>query len=639
MQRRHFLQGIGAVGAASMAPFALAEAASGASPIAASDGVLVLITMSGGCDSLDYVVPIANSSYYQAREGLAIPAASTHAIDASRGLHPALSAVKERWDRGQVAIIEGVGDPAGNLSHFDNAARVMAGRTGEGVRSSGWLGRYMDELPQSTGPYYGISFGSSVPLDSLGNRRKAVGLHTRHNFLSNPRTADEFDSRQINAFGSFGASGRGRGELTDLIAQANLDAVQLGNDVAPLFNPDLPSGELASQMVMAARLINANLGIRVLSLNFGDFDGHARHRSHHDEGMTELNDGIQKFLDELDYEFLDQVMLLTTTEFGRRVRPNNSGGTDHGAAATYMAIGTQVKGGIYGQSPSLTNLDSHHNLRVHTDYRSVYATVLDTWLKSDSFDILGGNYENLGFTHAPATVDPGPHPSFAAGLERRDQVIRLYLAYFLRMPDSSGLDYWIGQRMRGASLDAVSNALSGSPEFMSRYGQLSNRDFVKLVYRNVLNRSADAPGENFWTSELDRGVQRGQVMTGFSDSTEYRGNTANRIADFDVSGPIARLYHAYFLRAPERGGRDYWNSTGRPLGEVSQAFAESAEFQGRYGALTNAEFVSLIYQNVLKRPAEGTGFSFWTGQLDQGLSRGGIMVHFSEAPEFIAQFA
>ncbi len=638
LNRRHFLQSIGALGAASMLPLKFAEMAAAATPVGPKDGIIVLITMNGGCDGLDLVVPIDDGTYYQRRSGMAIPAASTHQISASHGLHPALSRVKERWDQGQVAVIEGVGDPNGNMSHVDNMARLKAGQTGERTRTTGWLGRYVDGLPGANTGFPAISFGASIPLDSIGTLVKATGLRTQYNRLVDPRTAEPWDRRHILAMQSFGLSTTGKGPLADLLGRASYDAVEMASDLAPLYSPDLPEGDLAGQMVMAARLINANLGIRVLSLSFGDFDGHANQRAMYEQGMAELDDGVDRFLTELNFDFMDRVMILTTTEFGRRLQANRSGGTDHGTAATYLAIGSQVKGGIYGQRPSLTNLDADRNLRIEVDYRSVYGTILERWLRADSAQILGANYEDLDFTHAPATVDPGPHPAYASGLERRNQLIRLYLAYFLRMPEASGLDYWVGRRMSGASIDAVSSAFAGSPEFRRAYGELSNSAFVRLVYNNVLERNADASGLGFWSSELDRGVSRGQVMTGFSDSKEYRAKTGMQIDEFDRSGPVARLYRAYFLRAPERSGRDYWSSSGKPLGAISQAFAESPEFQNRYGSLSNADFVSLVYRNVLNRPAEGEGLAFWTAQLDAGSLRGDMMVQFSESAEFIASF-
>ncbi len=638
LKRRHFLQSMGAVGAVSMLPLALADMAEAATPVGPSDGILLLITMNGGCDALDLVVPINDGTYYSKRSGLAVPAGSTHQIDANHGLHPELGAIKTRWDAGQVAVIEGVGDPAGNLSHFDNMARIMAARTGEGVRRTGWLGRYIDGLAGGNSAFHGVSFGGSVPLDSQGARRQATALRANDNNLVNPNTADDWERNHILALQSFGQSSTGRGEIADLVGRASYDAVQMAYSVAPLYSPELPEGDLAGQMVMAARLINANLGIRVFSLNFGDFDGHANHRSLHDDGMRELNQGIEAFFSELAYGYLDQVMVLTTSEFGRRVQPNRSGGTDHGSAATYLAIGTQIKGGIYGAAPSLTDLDEHRNMRISVDYRAVYGTVLDRWLNADSGQILGGSYEDLDFTHAPASVDPGPRPSFLAGLERRDQIIRLYLAYFLRMPDTAGLDFWIGRRIGGASLAGISTAFAESPEFRSTYGNLSNSGFAKLVYQNVLGREPDSEGLAFWTSELDRGVSRGNVMIGFSDSAEYRTRVAPQIAEFDRTGPLARLYYAYFLRSPDREGRDYWNSTGKSVGEISQAFSESAEFTNRYGALSNTDFVALVYRNVLDREPEPAGHQYWTRHVDRGLSRGAVMVQFSESPEFVTSF-
>ncbi len=639
LSRRNFLQATGAVAGATMVPMWLADEAHAVQPLGSTDGILVLVTMDGGCDGLTLVAPINDGTYYDTRGGLAVPAASSLQLDAAHGLHPRLPVVKQMWDTGQVAVIEGVGDPQGNLSHFNMMARIETAKANNGAQTSGWLGRYIDGLPGGADPFHGIAFGHRVPLVGQGNVRQTTVIPTDGGGLLVRSDLSDAARRQLDAWSSFGAASSGLGALGDSLAQSGSSAIELAAHLAPRYEPGLPEGELASQMALAARLINANLGVRVFTINYGDFDGHANHNQLHEDGLAELNDGLAVFFDTLQAEWADQTMVVTTTEFGRRFKANNSGGTDHGSATTMLAIGSQVNGGFYGQTPSLTTLDNHRNLIPTVDYRAVYGTIVDQWLSGDQQQVIGANYENLGFVAAPATKAAPAPPSIATGIEVRDQVFRLYRAYFRRDPDAPGLEYWVGERAKGVSIDDVSNAFAGSAEFATIYGALGNDGFVDLVYQNVLGRGGDASGRSFWIEQLDSGMSRGRVMVGFSDSAEFRSQVAPVIQSWDRLGPIARLYQAYFRRLPDSGGLQYWTSTGMPLAQISQAFADSPEFQTVYGALSNQEFVNLVYTNVMDRRGDAGGVSYWTGELDTGASRGRIMVGFSESPEFIGRFA
>ena len=636
VSRRRFLQATGAVAGASLLPMWMAEHAAAATPYADSDGILVVVNMSGGCDPLEMVAPINDGSYYDQRGGIALAAASTLPIDGASGLHPALTTVKSMWDTGQVAIIEGVGDPAGNLSHFDMTARMMAGNANLSSQTSGWLGRYLDGLP---GPstFNGVTVGHRVPLVVQGRYKTATTVPESGSGLVVREAVDPWVGRELDAMASFGNGSR-PGPWADALGDSSAQAIEVSGKLAPVFASELPEGDLALQMELAARLINANLGVRVFSLDFGDFDGHADHARLHQDGFYEFDDALARFFNTLDRRFADQTMVLTTTEFGRRVNANRSGGTDHGAAATYLAIGSQVNPGRFGARPSLTDLDRHGNLKPQVDFRSVYGTVLTDWLDADQAEVLGANYPNLGFTAGPAQKAVPAAPAVATGLETRDQVFRLYLAYFRRTPETSGIEFWMGQRKSGMSIEDISAAFAGSEEFRSAYGALSNSDFVQLVYNNVLGRNADGDGLTYWSGQLDEGLSRGRVMLGFSDSPEYRSQAASVIAEWDTYGPVARLYQAYFLRAPDTDGLQYWTSTTQPIATISQAFAESPEFATRYGSLSNRAFVELVYENVIGRAGEAEGVNFWTSSLDGGNSRGAVMVGFSESQEFIGRF-
>lgn len=233
---------------------------------------------------------------------------------------------------------------------------------------------------------------------------------------------------------------------------------------------------------------------------------------------------------------------------------------------------------------------------------------------------------------APAPPSPGA---------LRDQVARLYQAYFERSPDAEGQKYWEDQRIDGRSLSSVSEAFAQSPEFIDNYGTLDDAAFVELVYQNVLERSPDSAGVQFWLDQLATGTTRGSLMIGFSESDEFVVTTASVAPSSNAESQIARLYRAYFERDPDSDGFCFWAGQHDALGlsGVSQAFAASAEFVDTYGALDDDAFVDLVYQNVLGREAEPAGRAFWIVQLGLGLERGRLMIDFSESPEFIRRTA
>lgn len=635
--RRRFLQAAAAAGGAAMLPLGLAEMAAAASPLANNQGVLVIVNMEGGNDGLNTVVPINNGAYYDLRRSTAIQPSAALPISSDRGLHPSLGHVRDLFNGGQVAIIDGVGEADNDLSHFESSARWMVGRAGNPASSSGWIGRYIDGLPGGADPFHAVAISRSVPLSMQGRQRQATALTTNPSGLFNPADAEPWERRHMAAVDAMASGPTGLGVLGDSLAAAGRNALAIASELVPAYGAGFPEDDLAADMVLAARLINANLGIRVIEVAYGDFDGHAGHRAMHNDRMVEFNAALAAFHATLDGAFAGRTVVLTISEFGRRAKANNSGGTDHGAASTLMAIGPSVAGGFYGTFASLTDLDRRGNQRATVDFRSVYATVLETWLGGDGREILGATYENLGFLNTPTTGSGGGAPPPAAQ-NARSQLMRLYLAYFQRLPDREGLEYWLAQLRSGLGLAAASQVFAASPEFESRYGSLDNRGFVELVYRNVLDRAPDQGGSDYWTGLLDQGTSRGSVMIGFSESEEFIRETAAELYRYDALGPVARLYEAYFLRAADAEGLAYWSNTDMPLVGISESFAASSEFKSRYGTLSNQAFVELVYDNVLRRPADPEGLAFWVDQMYSGMSKGQVMLNFSESPEFIARF-
>ncbi len=234
-------------------------------------------------------------------------------------------------------------------------------------------------------------------------------------------------------------------------------------------------------------------------------------------------------------------------------------------------------------------------------------------------------------------LDAAHSPQVPSSSELGDQVSRLYLAYFLREPEAAGLNFWLGERAAGATLASVSQLFAQSPEFLNQYGSLSDTEFVHLVYQNVLDRAPDPGGLDHWVGQLQVGDSRGSVMIGFSESDEFRAQTGTSEASAQAESQVYRLYRAYFLRQPDQSGMCFWTQKrqlGLGLDAISEAFAQSPEFQGRYGALADEQFVTLVYENVLGRTPDQDGLAHWTGQLQAGVSRGSVMVGFSESAEY-----
>jgi hypothetical protein len=223
-----------------------------------------------------------------------------------------------------------------------------------------------------------------------------------------------------------------------------------------------------------------------------------------------------------------------------------------------------------------------------------------------------------------------------------EDVARLYQALLQRAPDVPGLVAWTASIDDShVPLSDVANSFATSPEFMQTYGTLSDDSFVRKLYLNALGRPADAAGEQAWDNALASGTSRGQVAQGFAESPENRGNTAS-IAGDKNDAEAYRLYKAALARTPDQAGQLAWSSvlaSGTTPSQVAQGFIDSAEFQGKYGALTTNDFVSTLYRNVLGRTADAPGLQAWTTALQGGMSKADVVVGFSDSSENRAQTA
>lgn len=383
-----------------------------AGPVGPTDGILVVIGMYGGNDGLNTVVPVDDGRYYDMHGPLAIPAADTLPLGGGAGLNPHLTELHRLWSAGQLAIVEGVNYANPDLSHFNSMAYWMAGQPG-GIPSTGWLGRWLDgHLGGTKDLYAATEVGSSVPLHLIGNQQRGTVVpHTRPGYGSDQsvRSIRQYDT--IRAMRS-----TADGPWSGAVGEAFVDQLELARTLAPVIPAEdqLPDTRIVAQLEIAARLINANLGFRIVTAGYGDFDSHAGQPDQHTARMQELNAAVGRFYATLDPAWRTRVTIMTFSEFGRTPWGNDGAGTDHGTSAPHVVIGHNVRGGWYGQRPSLAGLGRWDRMAHHVDFRSYYASIIDGWLGGGSSEVLGGTFENLGlFARGPGQtpeggVAPGP---------------------------------------------------------------------------------------------------------------------------------------------------------------------------------------------------------------------------------------
>jgi len=394
--------------------------------VTGKDGtILVVVQMAGGNDGLNMVVPYADDAYHVARPRLRLAPDQVLKIDNHIALNPKLTGLKSLYDEGHVAIVQGVGYPNPNRSHFRSTEIWQTASDADRTLSDGWLGRYFDNCCSGADPTVGVAIGEETPQAFAAKNPTGVTFSRPEQFRFRPSepntgqmTAEEMFFRQLNeagagdeggtvatnAGGSIGAiSGKTKNDLgtLDFLQRTALDA-QLSSDkilaIARKYKSTVPypQGQLAASLNIIARMIAGGLATRVYYASQGGFDTHAGQINTHQRLMGEFSDAIAAFVADLKQQGnFERVLLMTFSEFGRRVQENANGGTDHGAAAPMFALGGAVKAGLFGKYPSLTELD-HGDLRFNTDFRSVYGTVLDRWLKAPSETVLGRKFSALG---------------------------------------------------------------------------------------------------------------------------------------------------------------------------------------------------------------------------------------------------
>jgi uncharacterized protein (DUF1501 family) len=385
--------------------------------------ILVVLQMAGGNDGLNMVVPYADDIYYRSRPKLGLPADKVLKLNSYAGLNGKLTGLKALFDEGHLSVVQGVGYPNPNRSHFRSTEIWQTASDADRNQSEGWLGRYFDNCCAGADPTVGVAIGEEMPQAFAAKTPTGITFSQPEQFRWRPSekvegrmSAEESFFRQLNGSGggeetlltaseggSIGAiPGKSKTDLStiDFLQRTALDA-QLSSDkilaIARKYesNVPYPQGRLAASLSMIARMIAGGLPTRVYYVSQGGFDTHAGQVNAHERLMGELNDALSAFATDLKQQGnFDRVLLITFSEFGRRVVENANGGTDHGAAAPMFIVGGAVKPGLFGNYPSLSDLD-YGDLKFNTDFRSVYGTVLDEWLRAPSQVVLGRKFPAL----------------------------------------------------------------------------------------------------------------------------------------------------------------------------------------------------------------------------------------------------
>jgi uncharacterized protein (DUF1501 family) len=378
-----------------------------------NDHVLVMIQLAGGNDGLRTVIPLQDPKLHDLRPKLAdMSVGQALPITSDFGLNQNLKGIKSLWDQGKVAVVEGVGYPKPTFSHFES---IRIWETGDPTRRQvdGWLGRTLAQAYDSFGhPLTGCACGATdVPgaLRDLQATLTVINNQKQFGFTGGSEVEAAVGALYKATPGIYGA-------LFDTAIATARETISTLRSSEAAYQPKAQysdnaklvyssKNQLAAALQLAAELITTGTGVKLLHVTLGGFDTHYTELNRHDDLMGYLDQAVSAFYQDLNaHGVADKVLVATWSEFGRRPKENASGGTDHGAAAPVLLIGNPVKGGIYGQAPSLTDLDPTGNLKFSVDFRSIYQEILGGHLGADPKEILGGTFDKLGVLKSPVAT-------------------------------------------------------------------------------------------------------------------------------------------------------------------------------------------------------------------------------------------
>ncbi len=380
--------------------------------------ILVILQLSGGNDGLNTLIPYADDAYYRARPRLSASARGVLPLSDAVGLNPRLSGLARMCADGEASVIQGVGYPNPNRSHFRSMEIWHTASESEETLPTGWLGRYFDNCCPGADPTVGISIGERAPQAFDAREPQGIALKNPERFKfaeSGPESAAGLvgelaaagqnptmagDAQDGGSIGMLDGGLADGGDTFAYIERVALDARVASDRIADVVKKhkggvEYPRSAIGQELKLVAQLIAGGMPTKVYYAGQGGYDTHAGQSGSHDNLLGQLDEAITAFTADMKAQGnFDRVVLMTFSEFGRRVNENASGGTDHGAAAPMFLIGGGTKPGLFGSAPSLTDLDAG-DLKFSTDFRRVYATVLEDWLRAPSDAVLGRKFDKL----------------------------------------------------------------------------------------------------------------------------------------------------------------------------------------------------------------------------------------------------
>ena len=371
------------------------------------DPVLAVVSLSGGNDGLNTVIPYNNPRYRDYRPTLGIPEDQIVPFTDDLGFHPSMAPMKKYWDEGKLAVILGTGYPHPSLSHF-RSMDIWATCEPDVLGIEGWLGRLIKNLdPNGDNVLTAVNFGRGLPrsLALEGVPVASVGDLNSYGLLTDIEKEDERDEA-LDLFGRMYAPAIGRGAVNDFIRRTGIEAMK-GADILGTAPGKYSSeveyllGNIGGYLRDMVQVHNAEFGTRVFftTAPYNIFDTHANQAVGHSNLLNDVARNVDSYMADMrQLNIGDNVTMLLYSEFGRRAMDNGSG-TDHGTGGISFVIGENVKGGIYGEYPSLEpdKLQDGGNLQHSLDFRSTYTTLLENWMGVDAKPIVGGSFEKLDF--------------------------------------------------------------------------------------------------------------------------------------------------------------------------------------------------------------------------------------------------
>lgn len=356
---------------------------------------LVIIQLAGGNDGLNTIIPHNNDLYYNARPRLAITKDIIRLND-DLGFHPSLAPLRSLFDNGELSIINNVGYPNPVRSHFRSMDIWQTASGSDEYLQSGWLGRYLDQHGKR--PYNAIETDEQLSLAMKGEHFN--GIATNDYRVLYKTSQDPYFKNVLNHYNDAHLSEHNLGYLYQTMIEAKSSANYIyENTKVKLSQQEYPQNKFAKQLKNVAQFINSSIDTKVFYTSLGGFDTHANQQNKQKRLLTQYAESVLAFVKDLKRnETFKDTLILTFSEFGRRVKQNAANGTDHGAANNVFVIGKNLKkAGFYNNLASLSDLDNNGDLKYEIDFRTIYATILSEWLKADDTSILNQSFDKLNF--------------------------------------------------------------------------------------------------------------------------------------------------------------------------------------------------------------------------------------------------